>query len=196
MATNSLVGGIGNDLLDGGIGSDTLVGGDGNDTLRGGGGNDLYVLEDANDTMSEGTNKDAGDEIQTAFAINLGSYEPVASRTRRCWEAMRSTPLAPPQTTSWSETAPTICSMVGLAMTSWTAASATTRYSAAPATTPTSLTFSPMSWMSRPTTTLAMRFATGAFSIAWQRSMADPSNTPPYSGAQGLNIAGTALPTG
>jgi Ca2+-binding RTX toxin-like protein len=61
---DTLAGGAGNDSLDGGEGNDTLDGGTGNDTLFGGDGNDVYVIDSAQDVLSEtgGT----ADEIRVA----------------------------------------------------------------------------------------------------------------------------------
>ncbi|MFS0737782.1 Ig-like domain-containing protein [Sphingomonas sp. 1P06PA] len=52
---DNLQGGIGTDTLDGGIGNDTLDGGTGADTMIGGAGNDFFVVDDAGDTIIEGT---------------------------------------------------------------------------------------------------------------------------------------------
>ncbi|MFS0737483.1 M10 family metallopeptidase C-terminal domain-containing protein [Sphingomonas sp. 1P06PA] len=56
---NSITGGIGNDLLQGGDGADTLTGGRGNDTLRGNSGADLLIGGEGDDSYVV----DAGDTI-------------------------------------------------------------------------------------------------------------------------------------
>lgn len=50
---DSLNGYGGNDTLNGGAGNDTLIGGAGSDSLAGGTGDDVYVLGDAQDTITE-----------------------------------------------------------------------------------------------------------------------------------------------
>ncbi|WP_176727081.1 putative Ig domain-containing protein, partial [Nostoc sp. KVJ20] len=53
---DSLIGGDGNDTLLGGAGNDTLDGGLGADSLNGGIGNDTYIVDNFNDTITEGLN--------------------------------------------------------------------------------------------------------------------------------------------
>jgi Ca2+-binding RTX toxin-like protein len=76
-----LAGGAGNDLLQGAEGNDVIVAGDGDDTLNGGVGhdtmsggigNDFYIVDSANDTLSE--NADSGtDTVQTDLvSFSLG----------------------------------------------------------------------------------------------------------------------------
>lgn len=72
---DTLLGGDGRDWIEGRAGDDILDGGAGNDNLLGGSGNDIYILADTNDVISEGGNKDTGDEIRAAFSINLADYD-------------------------------------------------------------------------------------------------------------------------
>ncbi|HPZ55910.1 MAG TPA: M10 family metallopeptidase C-terminal domain-containing protein, partial [Ottowia sp.] len=53
-----ILGGSGNDTINGLTGNDSLYGGDGNDTLNGGAGNDLLVGGKGNDTLTGGTGND------------------------------------------------------------------------------------------------------------------------------------------
>ncbi|WP_375471014.1 beta strand repeat-containing protein [uncultured Nostoc sp.] len=53
---DSLIGGAGNDTLLGGAGDDTLDGGLGADALNGGAGNDIYIVDNLNDSITEGLN--------------------------------------------------------------------------------------------------------------------------------------------
>ncbi|MGO7165294.1 calcium-binding protein, partial [Rhizobium johnstonii] len=55
---NTITGGTGNDILDGGAG---------NYTLSGGTGNDIYVVDSASDVINEAVNAGT-DEIRTALA--------------------------------------------------------------------------------------------------------------------------------
>lgn len=52
-AGNTLVGGLGNDILQGGAGNDLLDGGSGADQMAGGAGDDTYIVDSANDAVSE-----------------------------------------------------------------------------------------------------------------------------------------------
>jgi Ca2+-binding RTX toxin-like protein len=64
---DSLDGGLGNDSLVGGLGNDTLIGGAGNDTLQGNEGNDLYLVDSADDVVSEAAGQGL-DRVDTALA--------------------------------------------------------------------------------------------------------------------------------
>ncbi|WP_431323469.1 M10 family metallopeptidase C-terminal domain-containing protein [Rhizobium sp. YTU87027] len=66
---NTITGGAGNDTLSGDAGNDRLNGGAGVDMLSGGTGNDVYVVDNAGDTVTEGTDEGI-DTVQT----NLASY--------------------------------------------------------------------------------------------------------------------------
>ena len=48
----------GDDILEGGDGNDILDGGSGADDLRGGDGNDRYIVDNVNDTITEGGQKE------------------------------------------------------------------------------------------------------------------------------------------
>jgi Ca2+-binding RTX toxin-like protein len=72
-----LTGGGGNDFLSGGSGNDTLTGGAGNDRLDGGSGTDLligglgddtYVINDANETITENISE-GSDTVKTGLSI-------------------------------------------------------------------------------------------------------------------------------
>jgi len=69
---NSIVGGAGDDTLEGGGGNDKLSGGDGTDTLNGGAGNDRLNGGSGADTMSGGLGNDVfyvddvGDQVLEA----------------------------------------------------------------------------------------------------------------------------------
>ncbi|WP_116680372.1 M10 family metallopeptidase C-terminal domain-containing protein [Rhizobium leguminosarum] len=64
---DTLDGGVGNDTLNGGAGNDILDGGAGNDRLAGGGGDDVYIVDSANDVITELVSAGT-DEIRTALA--------------------------------------------------------------------------------------------------------------------------------
>ncbi|MBK7674866.1 MAG: calcium-binding protein [Candidatus Accumulibacter sp.] len=64
---DSLDGGVGNDSLVGGLGNDTLIGGTGNDTLQGNEGNDLYLVDSADDVVTEAFDQGL-DRVETALA--------------------------------------------------------------------------------------------------------------------------------
>jgi serralysin len=64
---DSLDGGTGNDRLVGGLGNDTLIGGAGNDTLQGNEGNDLYLVDSADDVVTEAFDQGL-DRVETALA--------------------------------------------------------------------------------------------------------------------------------
>jgi Ca2+-binding RTX toxin-like protein len=63
---DTLVGMDGNDRLVGGNGNDLLNGGDGQDALIGGAGNDVYVISDAFDTITELENG-GNDAVRTSI---------------------------------------------------------------------------------------------------------------------------------
>ena len=84
-----MIGGDGNDTLDGGAGADTLIGGAGNDTLNGGfgadimyggAGNDTYIVDNALDKVFDvfapgsATNAGGIDTVQTSLNYKLGSF--------------------------------------------------------------------------------------------------------------------------
>ena len=54
---DTLKGYRGDDILEGGDGNDILDGGSGADDLRGGDGNDRYIIDNVNDTITEGESK-------------------------------------------------------------------------------------------------------------------------------------------
>ena len=62
---DSIAGGDGNDLLNGGAGPDTLMGGKGNDTISGDGGSDRLVGGDGDDQLYDSNNdgKEPGDNV-------------------------------------------------------------------------------------------------------------------------------------
>ena len=61
----------GDDILNGGAGNDTLDGGPGADQMSGGPGNDTYIVDNPDDTVTEGTN--AGiDTVKSAVSFVLG----------------------------------------------------------------------------------------------------------------------------
>ncbi|MFC5708257.1 peroxidase family protein [Aeromonas eucrenophila] len=64
---NTITGGIGNDVLNGGDGDDTLNGGLGTDVMNGGTGNDTYVVDVATDVVVEGVNSGT-DTVRTSLA--------------------------------------------------------------------------------------------------------------------------------
>ncbi|MDD2863415.1 MAG: hypothetical protein PHC99_01645, partial [Methylococcales bacterium] len=66
---DSIDGGAGDDKLEGEAGHDTLIGGTGSDEMIGGDGNDIYFVDNQNDTITETTNSQGGND--TAF-INIG----------------------------------------------------------------------------------------------------------------------------
>ena len=82
-AANTVEGGAGNDVLRGGSGNDTLLGDTGNDTLTGGlgadhmtggAGDDVYDVEDAGDTVTEGSSSGGHDKVTSTVSFVLGSY--------------------------------------------------------------------------------------------------------------------------
>jgi Ca2+-binding RTX toxin-like protein len=80
-AANTLNGLGGNDTLSGGAGNDALLGGDGVDNLDGGAGadvmignfgDDTYVVDNAGDTVSEGSSSGGTDHVLASVSFNLG----------------------------------------------------------------------------------------------------------------------------
>lgn len=67
-----LDGGAGNDTLTGGAGSDILMGGSGQNTLSGGAGNDTYIIENANDILTEAANGGI-DTVKSSASYTLGN---------------------------------------------------------------------------------------------------------------------------
>ncbi|WP_291926973.1 calcium-binding protein [Limnohabitans sp.] len=69
--SDSLSGGAGNDTLTGGIGNDTLDGGTGNDSMAGGTGDDTYIVDNANDVVTEASGAGT-DIVQSSVNYTLG----------------------------------------------------------------------------------------------------------------------------
>jgi uncharacterized delta-60 repeat protein len=79
---SQLEGGLGDDTLNGGNQGDTLIGGDGKDTLNGGfggdnmtggKGNDIYVVDNLEDSVVEGSGADSGvDTVRSFITYSLG----------------------------------------------------------------------------------------------------------------------------
>ena len=67
---NLMVGGAGNDVIEGGSGADTLDGGADRDILEGGFGDDVYLIDDDETTIIEGTNE-GFDRVITSINIAL-----------------------------------------------------------------------------------------------------------------------------
>lgn len=70
---NGLFAGSANDSLFGGAGNDTLDGGTGADSMVGGTGNDLYLVDHANDKVSESSASGGIDTVQSVISYALGS---------------------------------------------------------------------------------------------------------------------------
>jgi len=70
---NQIIGGLGNDTLEGRDGHDTLDGGAGADVLRGGAGDDLYRIDRIDDVIGE---EDGGgtDRVETAISLTLAAF--------------------------------------------------------------------------------------------------------------------------
>ncbi|MEJ8849669.1 calcium-binding protein [Variovorax rhizosphaerae] len=69
---NQLDGGAGNDTLDGGAGDDRIDGGEGADAMSGGTGNDFYVVDNANDRVTELAGEGV-DAVQIRVSHGLGA---------------------------------------------------------------------------------------------------------------------------
>lgn len=69
---DSISGGAGNDSLVGGKGYDTLNGGTGNDTLVGGLGDDTYIIDSANDVITEKLNE-GSDTVLVSSSYSLAA---------------------------------------------------------------------------------------------------------------------------
>ena len=63
----------GDDILEGGDGNDILDGGSGADDLRGGDGNDRYIIDNVNDTITEGESKGTDIAYSTASTFTLSN---------------------------------------------------------------------------------------------------------------------------
>ncbi|CAK0776329.1 serralysin [Gammaproteobacteria bacterium] len=71
---DTLSGGNGADSLTGGIGNDLLTAGAGRDSLFGGTGNDIYVIDSADDVITELAGTDTGtDEVDASCTFNLNA---------------------------------------------------------------------------------------------------------------------------
>ncbi|MDZ8096654.1 MAG: DUF4347 domain-containing protein [Nostoc sp. DedQUE05] len=69
---DSLIGNSGNDTLFGGAGDDTLDGGAGTDNLNGGVGNDIYIVDNLNDSITEGLDATT-DLVKSSVSWVLGN---------------------------------------------------------------------------------------------------------------------------
>jgi len=67
---DGLYGGLGDDFLYGGAGHDTLSGGGGADTMEGGDGNDAYIVDHADDVVTESSGGGDADQVY----VSLASY--------------------------------------------------------------------------------------------------------------------------
>ncbi|MBC2732440.1 S8 family serine peptidase [Thiobacillus sp.] len=70
---NKLTGNSANNVLTGAAGNDTLDGGAGVDTLAGGVGEDTYVVDNAEDVVTENLNEGWGDLVESSITYTLGA---------------------------------------------------------------------------------------------------------------------------
>lgn len=135
-AADTIYGGNGNDIIDGGLGADQIFGDGGNDTIYGGDGNDSINYGFGNDIVYGGAGDDYIDDLggrtppptqARSMAAQAMTLLPVAREATRFTAATTTTPS--------SATAATITSMRGTATIPSTLATAKIRSMAAPVST-------------------------------------------------------------